>query len=433
MVGSVNLSSWLGDANLSAVDDLVVPSTAGDAFVVTPNSSNASLNVSLGGTAVGSIVGGGKLSFIGSGGTVTINGESGAGSDVFTINDTSVSFGAADGLAGTTISFAGTGFTRNVDAQGVTNTFNIVGPGVSGPSGALVGDSGSNAFVFSGSSKLIGNIQGGGSSTLSYAAYGSGVTVKLGNGTNGTATGVSGTVTGITALIGSSYNDTLNAGTVANVAISGGSGTNTISGTGSGDSVVESIASSYTLTNASLTGTGAGEASPTTSAASRSLRYRATVPRAIPSRSAAGRGGVAGRPGRHRHGDGEQDAGFTLTNTLLSSTDGMTLGLTGIATANLAATSAGKTFTISGWTGGGSLSDTATGIVTASESGGSPSQHVADIDRCHVAGLERDHDRQPHRHQFGRQHLHHQRLDRKGHADRPRPTPWWTRSRLTSR
>ena len=180
-----------------------------------------------------------------------------AAPNVFTIKDTSVQFNAADALSGTTINFTGTGLTRYVDAQGTTNTFNIQGAGASGPSGSLVGGSGTNAFVFSGSAKLIGSIQGGGASTLNYAAYGSGVNVNLGNGTNGTATGVSGTVTGITAVIGSNSNDTLNAGTVPNVALTGGLGTNSLSGTGTGDSVVESIASSYTLTSTKLTGTGA--------------------------------------------------------------------------------------------------------------------------------------------------------------------------------
>ena len=65
-----------------------------------------------------------------------------------------------------------------------------------------------------------------------------------------------------------------------------------------------------------------------------------------------------------------KSAGYTLANTSLSSTDGMSLGLSGITTANLAATTASKTFTVSGWTGSGSLTDTATGIVTASENGG---------------------------------------------------------------
>ena len=52
-------------------------------------------------------------------------------------------------------------------------------------------------------------------------------------------------------------------------------------------------------------------------------------------------------------------AGFTLTNTSLTSTDGMTLGLSGITTANLTDTGGGNTFTVTGWTGTGSLTGTA--------------------------------------------------------------------------
>ncbi len=65
-----------------------------------------------------------------------------------------------------------------------------------------------------------------------------------------------------------------------------------------------------------------------------------------------------------------KSASFTLTNTSLSSTDGMALGLSGVTTAKLAATNKGKTFTVSGWTGSGSLADTATGIVAASKNAG---------------------------------------------------------------
>ena len=54
-----------------------------------------------------------------------------------------------------------------------------------------------------------------------------------------------------------------------------------------------------------------------------------------------------------------ENAGFTLTNTSLSSTDGMTLGLSGITTANLTDTgSGGNTFTVTGWTGKGTLTGT---------------------------------------------------------------------------
>ena len=43
---------------------------------MTPNSGNTSLSVSLSGSPVGTIPGGGTLAFTGTGGTVTINGES---------------------------------------------------------------------------------------------------------------------------------------------------------------------------------------------------------------------------------------------------------------------------------------------------------------------------------------------------------------------
>ena len=492
-IGSVNFSPWLGDANIVAPDYLVFLSTTGEAFAVTPNSGNTSLGVSLNGNPTGSITGGGTLSFAGTGATVTVNGESSPGStDVFTIKDTSVQFSAADALSGTTINFSGTSVTRYVDAQGTTNTFNVQGAGTSGPSGSLVGDSGTNAFVFSGSSKLIGSIQGAGASTLNYSAYSSAVNVNLGNGTNGTAAGVSGNVAGITALIGSNSSDTLNAGTVPNVALTGGAGTNNLSGTGAGDSVVESIASSYMLTNTKLTGTsvaftdnltgitvasltgvsatsnaftvsgwtgtgslsapaGTGTVADSASGAFTLTNALLTAPNTALSLSGvttanltdSGSGGnaftvtgwtgsgtlkgsaetlvdgvsssvvvaktslaVTGGPMLTLSGFSTADltdtaggntftvsgwtksgvftdtsaigdtvtasksAGYTLANTSLSSTDGMALTLSGITTANLAATTASKTFTVSGWTGTGSLTDTATGIVTASKNAG---------------------------------------------------------------
>ena len=157
------------------------PSTAGNAFVVTPNTANTILSVNLNGNPDASIPGGATLSFTGTGGTVTINGEAGPNStNVFTINYASVAFNAGDALGGTTIDFLATGLTRYVDAQGTTNTFNIQGAGASGPAGSLVGDSGTNTFVFSGTGKVLGSIQGAGASTLNYAAYSSAVTSTSG-------------------------------------------------------------------------------------------------------------------------------------------------------------------------------------------------------------------------------------------------------------
>jgi hypothetical protein len=493
--GSVNFSPWLGDANVDAPDKLGVLSSAGNQYAVNPDAANANLNLVLGGSLVGTITGGGSITFYGTGGTVTITGESGPTKpDVFTLTNSSVQYSAADGLSGSTINFLASGLSFNVDAQGATNTFNINGAGGTGPVGTLAGDSGTNAFVFGATGKLTGSIQGAGSSTLNYVAYSAAVSINLGNGTNGTATGVSGTVSGITALIGTSHNDTLNAGTVPGVALTGGLGTNTLAGTGAGDSVVESVAASYTLTNAKLTGTSAAftdnltgittakltGASSTTdtftvtgwngtgslsapagstatitdsaigsftltntqvSAPNTTLSLSGITAATFTDSSTSGgnkftvsgwTGGgtlkgnletlvdsvaagvtlvntslaVAGSPALTLSGfttanltdmaggntftvsgwtgggsltdsgsspdtiAASKGAGYTLTNTSLSSTDNMSLALSGFATANLAATTTSKTFTVGGWTGNGSLSDTATGIVTASKNAG---------------------------------------------------------------
>ena len=369
LIGKASFSPWLGDANLSSADILVFLATKGNQYVVTPNSADTILNVTLGGSPVASIAGGGQLVFTGNGGSVAINGETGPGStDAFNINDTSVEYNVADGLKGDMINFFGTGLTRNVDARGTTNTFNIQGAGASGPSGSLVGDSGNNVFVFSGTGMVLGNIQGAGASTLNYSAYFSAVTVNLGNGTNGTATGVvvPGTVTGIKAVIGSQFNDTLSAGSVAGVALTGGSGTNSLSGTGAGDSVVESIASSYTLTNSQLTGNGAftDNLSAITVA---TLSGNSLTSNAFTVSGWTGTGSLA-VPSGTATVTASEAANYTLTNRSLSSTNGMSLTLSGITTANLIATGAGQSFTVSGWTGSGSLTGT-TAAVTDSASG----------------------------------------------------------------
>jgi hypothetical protein len=62
-----------------------------------------------------------------------------------------------------------------------------------------------------------------------------------------------------------------------------------------------------------------------------------------------------------------KNAGYTLTNTSLFSTDNMLLKLSGITTANLSATASTKTFTVTGWTGNGTLSGTSAEILTATE------------------------------------------------------------------
>jgi hypothetical protein len=235
----------------------------------------------------------------------------------------------------------------------------MLGNGTSGTFGSLVCGSGTNAFVFSGSSKLIGAIQGAGSSTLNYSGYGNRVKVNLGNGTNETATGVTGAISGITAIIGSNYNDTLSAGTVPNVALTGGLGTNTLSGTGNSDSVVESIASAYILTKTSLTGTGSAFFTDTLSGIT--VATLAGASSGTDLFTVSGWTGSGSLTDSGATGDtvmASSAGGYTLGNGLLQSTNpnSLSLNLSGITTANLTDSSTGSnTFTVTGWTGGGTL------------------------------------------------------------------------------
>ena len=265
--GSTHYVGYDAFATIAAGFGNVAPNGRVDIFVtsdgialdVEPASGDTTLSVSELGIITGTLPVGDTLGFFGNG-MLDVFGESGSVADVFTIEDTSVQYDAADGLHGMSIGVNGTSLTRNVIAEGTTNTFNIAGGGGSGPSGDLKSDAGTNAFVFDGSvnqaGKLLGNIAGSGSTTLDYSGYSTNVTVDLGNGTNGTATGVSGTVSGVTTVIGSFYNDTLDAGSVPEVALMGGPGTNYLSGTGTGDGVVENSSTNYYLDDSALQGTG---------------------------------------------------------------------------------------------------------------------------------------------------------------------------------
>jgi predicted outer membrane repeat protein len=279
--GNVDFDPWLGDANLEPYDYLVFSTTAGSNYFVTPNSGNTELDVTpflgvvIDGVTIpppllGTITGSDTLGFAGNGGNISIYGETGSIDDQFIVTPTSVQFANDfDDLVGTTINFIGTGMIRDVTARGLSNRFEIGGIAASGPSGTLVGDSGSNTFVFGavgdsvGPGELFGNIQGAGSSTLDYSASDGPATVNL---SEGEATGVDGTVSGITAIIGSNNagGNNLNAGSVPDVALTGGIAgdlaANTLSGTGAGDSVVETLGSSYLLTDSSLAGQFDGSA-----------------------------------------------------------------------------------------------------------------------------------------------------------------------------
>ena len=315
---------------------------------VRPDNDNTFLVVYLPNGDFGEVTPGDTIGFSGSGGTVAIHGEP-LVPDVFTIKDTSVQFDAADGLHGLTIEFDGAGLSRNLMGEGTTNTFDIEGAGANGPAGVVSGYGPDNAFVFGPTAKLLGSIASGLDGTLNYSAYSTGVIVNLGNavdvvdnGTNGTATGVSGNVEGITSVIGSNYSDTLSAGSVPFVTLTGGLGTNSLSGTGKDDSVVESIASGYTLSDTILTGSGASFTDNLSGIRVATLTGSSVLGNAFTVSGWTGSGSLA-VPSGFASVTASKNASITLTNTALSSSDGMSLSLRGINIADLAVSaSAGK-------------------------------------------------------------------------------------------
>jgi hypothetical protein len=295
----------------------------------------------------------------------------GMGNDMFTV---------ASPLSATGIKIEGGGGTNTLAGPPTANTWAITGQN----SGSLdtiafsnfqslVGGATSDAFQFSPANASIGTINGGsGAATLDYSRYSTRVSVNLGDGTNGTATGVTGSVTGITALIGGSTIDTLNAGTVPNVALTGGLGTNRLSGTGAGDRVVESIASSYTLTNTRLTGTEASFSDSLSGIKVASLSARSAVSNDFTVSGWTGTGSLLAPAGTGTV-TARKSAGFTLSDSSLSSTDGMTLGLSGISVADLttSAASGGPSFIVDASAFSGVTNLTAGGTVNAILFGGS--------------------------------------------------------------
>ena len=178
------------------------------------------------------------------------------------------------------------------------------------------------------------------------------------------ASNASGFTVSPTSLTAGPMSLTLSGITTANLTDTRGGGGNTftINGwtgkgslSGSSDSLVESVSSNVTLTNASLAVTGIP-----------ALTLYGITTANLTDTAGGNTFTVSGWTGNGSLTDtattadtvtASKSAGFTLTNSLLSSTDGMSLSLSnGITTANLTDNgSGGNTFTVSGWTGGGTL------------------------------------------------------------------------------
>src|SRR5262249_47294744 len=164
-------------------------------------------------------------------------------------------------------------------------------------------------------------------------------------------------------------NDTLNAGSVPGVALTGGQGTNTLSGTGAGDSVVESLSSTYTLTNARLTGASPSFVDNLSGIAVAALTGSSATANSFTVSGWTGTGLLSAPAGTGMVIDTAAGS-FTLTNAQLKGPN-TTLALSGIATVNLSDSKSGggDTFTVSGWTGGGTLRGTAETVVDAAAGG----------------------------------------------------------------
>lgn len=217
------------------------------------------------------------------------------------------------------------------------------------------------------------------------------MSVNLGNGTSGTATGVTGAVTGITAVIGSSHNDTLSAGSVPGVALTGGLGANTLSGTGAGDSVVESISSSYTLTSTKLTGSSPSFTDSLSGITVVSLSAVSLTSDAFTVSGWTGTGMLSSPAGSTATIVDAAAGSFSLANAQLTAAN-TTLTLSGITTANLTdtSTSGGNTFTITGWTGSGTLrgkSETLVDSIDASVNLANTSLAVAGLPTLSLSGF----------------------------------------------
>ncbi len=262
--GVVNSSPWLGDAqslNLPIPDSLGFASVAGNSYVVTPSlAAPVSLGILLNGNPVGTVTPKGTILFTGTGGNVTINGE--PGTDAFTITNAAVTFAANDAFSGAMIQLSGK-ITRDVDAKGILNSFDVSG--------------------WTGAGTLSAPVNAGTVSTVSASKKAS---FTLTNTALKATDGMALKLVGITT---------------ANLADTGPAGGQTFAVSG---------------------WTGAGSLT-----------------------ASAGAGTVTS----------SKDASDTLTDKSLSATDGMELNLSGIKTATLVDTGGGHAFTVSGWTGSGLL------------------------------------------------------------------------------
>ncbi|MGQ0657523.1 MAG: beta strand repeat-containing protein [Chromatiales bacterium] len=182
--------------------------------------------------------------------------------------------------------------------------------------------------------------------------------VITGNSADSTLTGNAGNDTllddaGDDVLSGGSGNDTLTGGIGAD-SMTGGSGT---------DTLVETRDVSFTLTDSTLV-IGA-EGTDTLATVEVANLTGGAAANSFTVSGWTGSGTLNGSTGTDTVA-ATKNADFTLTNASLVTTDGMSMTLTGIEVANLTGGAGDNTFTVSGWTGTGTL-DGSTNVYTTGD------------------------------------------------------------------
>ena len=348
-VGSDSFQFTVQDDNLAGLPGGLISDQAtvtvnvqSSAFIGTPGTDVLQLSylesggimVQLNGVTLGTLTAPSAITFDGMGNTdsLIINGS--AGVDVVDINPTTIT------LNGISIS------STNVESRTVNtldgNDTVLISDSSLGTNVNTGGDD--DSIVFGIGANLGGSVDGGsGLNSLNYSAY---ITPVIVNLTTSVATGTS-SVAGISRIIGGSAADQLT-GSAGPEIMTGGLGNDKLNGGGGFDRVEEAGAVNFVLTNTSLSGmgkdalTGIGEVYLTDVGGGHTF----TVSKFT---------GTARITGSASTVIAAKDSDFVLTASMLSTSDGMNVSMTGIEIANLTGDIGNNQFTVSGWTGGGTI------------------------------------------------------------------------------
>jgi hypothetical protein len=230
----------------------------------------------------------------------------------------------------------------------LTNTGLVTGDGMSlalnaFSAAALTGGTGDNTFDVSGWTGQ-GILTGGGGSDTVIATKDT--TFTLADATLASGDGMDLTLSGIGAanLTGGPGNNTFD--------VSGWHGTGSLTGGGGADTVVAAKNTNFALSDTAL---AAGDGlNLTLSGIGTAVLTGGTGDNGFAVGTWTGNGTLTGGGGSDTI-NATKDVNFTLSDTSLKTSDGMSLALVGFGTANLTGGGGDNTFTVSGWNGAGTF------------------------------------------------------------------------------